>query len=997
MSPLVRLRLLTAGLLVTTGIVGGKIASAADISPPEQHQPVPDPIDHGGLPGDRILVEICEDGLPEQEAWPTSAPEASERYTADAFGFYRVPHAYVDTGVRADRANPFLFRAIARIDLPAGRHRLLLRGRGASRLFIDGMLLLHTPFRPAVTNGHTRISEDYLDLAPDCRFAPPGNREAWTTFTSPGGSHLVVLETIVGGRKGKALLRPELGETVVAIAPEGSESFRVLAPRRDVPYNDPGWRSYTEIEEVAISRLEAERRAAARSRHAGAWDLRRERARQWLAATSEPEVPPLLAGYPARNAIDHFLAAALAETADRTVAKGTIDFPRQIRPILEAKCFACHQGRKVRGKLRLDIREAALAGGASGEPAIVPGRPDESLLIARATSRDELEMMPPKTKGESLSDREVQLLTRWIEEGASWVSTHTRELTPPADDLAFLRRVTLDTVGVIPTEEEVEEFLAERGPDKRARVIDRLLADPRWADHWVGYWLDVLAENPNIINPTLNNTGPFRWWIYESLRDDKPMDLFVTELLRMRGSERFGGPAGFAVASQNDVPMAEKGAIVAAAFLGVQMKCARCHDAPAHESTQKDLFQLAAMLAERPITVPKSSSVPRDKLHAGGRKPLIKVTLEPGTEVQPAWSLPEFIAPELAAPLVPDDASPRDRLAALITAPENERFAQVIANRAWERLIGRGLVDPPDDWEKGTPSHPELLRYLGRELVRGGYDLTHLVGLILNSHAYQRAAAPDLTEPDPLFAAPARRRMTAEQLVDSLFQAAGKALETEEINLDVDGTRDIKNSISLGKPRRAWQFASTSNERDRPGLSLPGVQAVVDVLEAFGWRPSRQDPLTVRETSMNLLQPAILANGTVGVWLTRPSDDHGITSLALVDQPVEALVERLFLRVLTRRLCPAEEAAIAEYLREGYADRAIDPGLDKPTGAKRRPSRYVSWPNHLTEVANTIKLQRETEARRGNPPTDRIAPSWRRRLEDVLWALLNDPEFMFVP
>ncbi len=100
----------------------------------------------------------------------------------------------------------------------------------------------------------------------------------------------------------------------------------------------------------------------------------------------------------------------------------------------------------------------------------------------------------------------------------------------------------------------------------------------------MGYWQDVLAENPNIINPTLNNTGPFRWWLYESLRDNKPMDLFVTELLRMRGSERFGGPAGFGVASQNDVPMAMKGTVVAAAFLGVEMKCARCHDAPAHQS-----------------------------------------------------------------------------------------------------------------------------------------------------------------------------------------------------------------------------------------------------------------------------------------------------------------------------------------------------------------------------------------------------------------------------
>src|SRR5205823_9163549 len=133
------------------------------------------------------------------------------------------------------------------------------------------------------------------------------------------------------------------------------------------------------------------------------------------------------------------------------------------------------------------------------------------------------------------------------------------------------------------------------------------------------------------LNPTLNNTGPFRWWIYESLLDNKPLDLFVTELLRMKGSVRFGGPAGFGVASQNDAPMAAKGAIVAAAFQGVEMKCARCHDAPSHKSKQEDLFAVAAMLGTKPLTVPATSSVPLDKIHAGGRKPLIQVTLKPGS------------------------------------------------------------------------------------------------------------------------------------------------------------------------------------------------------------------------------------------------------------------------------------------------------------------------------------------------------------------------------
>jgi hypothetical protein len=175
----------------------------------------------------------------------------------------------------------------------------------------------------------------------------------------------------------------------------------------------------------------------------------------------------------------------------------------------------------------------------------------------------------------------------------------------------------------------------------------------------MGYWLDVLAENPNLINPTLNNTGPFRWWIHESLLDNKPLDLFVTELVRLEGSERFGGPAGFGVASQNDVPMAAKGIILSSAFLGVEMKCARCHDAPTHTSKQKDLFELAAMLATKPIKLPATSSVAMDHLRVGGREPLIEVTLAPGTTVAPAWPFAEFCDETTAAALAEHPTDPR--------------------------------------------------------------------------------------------------------------------------------------------------------------------------------------------------------------------------------------------------------------------------------------------------------------------------------------------------
>jgi hypothetical protein len=473
------------------------------------------------------------------------------------------------------------------------------------------------------------------------------------------------------------------------------------------------------------------------------------------------------------------------------------------------------------------------------------------------------------------------------------------------------------------------------------------------------------------------------------------MDLFVTELLRMQGSERFGGPAGFGTASGNDVPMAAKGTIVSTAFLGVEMKCARCHDAPAHQSSQQDLFELAALLETKSIDVPTTSSVPMDKLHEGGRKSLIQVTLQPGSKVEPKWPFSDFVDEALADTLAESPKDSRDRLAALITAPQNQRFSQVIANRVWQQLMGRGIVEPVEDWERGKPTHPELLSWLGREFVRGGYSLKNLARLILNSHAYQRATDSALTAPNPLFAAPAPRRLGAEQILDSLFAATGKPMNTEEVSLDIDGRRDFKNSISLGHPTRAWMLASTSNERDRPSLSLPRIQAVCDVLEAFGWRGARQDPVSTRSTDPNALQPAILSNGTVGIWLTRLSDDHGITQLALQDLPLDQFIDTLFLRLLTRLPTAEEKAVYLAQLKPGYTTRKTTPPDAKPT--PRYPLKYVSWSNHLDTEANTLRQQQEVAARKGDPATNHLTPDWRTRLEDSLWALLNAPEWVFAP
>ena len=958
--------------------------------------PAPPPVVQKDVPAGRVLVQLAEEGMPDANAWPSEPPKVAESYTEDVFGFLDVPQKYVDTGVRGERHVPFLLRAAATVTFPKGKHRLLLRARGATNLYLDGKSVLNTPFPPKDSDGHHLVADQkgYLDLGPDFRFVPPGNRESWCEIEGTGKPQFVVLETLVGSWVGKAVRRAELGETVVAWSPEGSERWKLLTPgKREVPYNDAGWNAYEAERTQHYATVNAEKRAAMRQHYEGYWNKRRDAAKQWLGQTQEITVPELPKGFPQKNAIDHFIAAKIATVSDQAVHKGSVDFFRDIQPLIEAKCIECHRGAKAKGELRLDALADALKGGESDGAALVPGKPKESALLTRILSHDEDDMMPPK--GDRLTKEQVAMLTKWIEEGGSWpeIKADHLTLTPLADDLTFLRRVTLDTVGVVPTLEEIAAF--QKNPD-RAAVIDKLLADSRWADHWMGYWQDVLAENPNILNPTLNNTGPFRWWIYESLQDNKPMDLFVTELLRQKGSERLGGPAGFGTASQNDVPMAAKGTIVSAAFLGVEMKCARCHDSPTNKSMQEDLFQLAAMLGAKEIELPLTSSVNMDRFKTLTRKPLITVSLKPGTKVQGKWPFAEF-CDETGGALAENPTDSRDTLAAMITAPQNERFAQVISNRLWARLMGRGIVEPVDDWEKGKPTHPELLKWLGREFVRSGYDMKALARLILTSHAYQRATDPVLKETSPLYTSPAPRRLYAEQIVDSLFSATGKPFRTEEVCLDIDNTRDLKNAIHLGKPHRSWMLTSTSNERDRPSLALPRIQSVTDVLGAFGWRGARQDPLSKRDADPNVLQPAILSNGTVGVWLTRLSDDHGVTQLALEEQKVDQLVEKLFLKLLTRLPSVEERDLYTKHLSAGFAKRVQAPGAIKTQPTTRTREKYVSWSNHLDGEATIVRQQQEAAARAGDPPTDKLDAEWRQRLEDILWAMLNAPEWAFSP
>ena len=459
----------------------------------------------------------------------------------------------------------------------------------------------------------------------------------------------------------------------------------------------------------------------------------------------------------------------------------------------------------------------------------------------------------------------------------------------------------------------------------------------------------------------------------------------------MEGSANYGGPAGFAVASQNDLPMAAKAQIVSSAFLANEMKCARCHDAPSHPFEQRELFSIAAMLDRAPLTVPGSS------LTQGlSKNSHVVVTLKAGQIIEPHW--PHASAGEPLDGILRRKNDSREMLAAILTDPREDRFAQVMANRLWRQFLGFGIVDPVDDWSAALASHPELLKWLAHELITHDYDAKHIARLILNSHTYQRVPQPSamrqVKSSDRLFESTARRRMTAEQLVDSLFFVTGQAMPAEQLTFDPEDRQAPKDHNNFGIPRRAWEFAPLSNERDRPALAKPRAQVVMDVLAAFGWRESRPDPRSTRDHDANVLQPATLANGTISNRLARLSDEHSFTALAMEEQPLPQLVERIFLRAMSRLPSAEEAAKFTALLEPAFATRRTGAA---PALAKPGITKAVSWANHLNADATTTVLAIEREVKAGPVPSAQLTSDWRDRLEDALWALLLSPEFTYIP
>lgn len=346
------------------------------------------------------------------------------------------------------------------------------------------------------------------------------------------------------------------------------------------------------------------------------------------------------------------------------------------------------------------------------------------------------------------------------------------ESAPAADDAEFVRRAHLDFIGRIPRVAEVRAFLADPAPDKRARLIDRLLADPRFARHWAQVWrAELLPEATSNRELRVFQAG-FEAWLRERIAAGTPYDVLVRELLTLplpsdsaqaapvlRNPESPNPLAFYAVKEAKPENLA---AAVTRTFLGIRLECAQCHDHPTAAWKQDQFWRQAAFFGG---------------LRREGNNAFASLcddaTCWQITPPQQTTVQAEFL--DGARPDVAAGASPRAALAAWVTAPDNPHFARTAANRLWGYFFARGLIHPVDDVrDDNPPSDPELLDDLTQALVAADFDLAHLMRAIGRTQAYQRTSVFVEGQPEP--ALPARmaiKALSGEQFFESLALATG--------------------------------------------------------------------------------------------------------------------------------------------------------------------------------------------------------------------------------
>jgi hypothetical protein len=608
-----------------------------------------------------------------------------------------------------------------------------------------------------------------------------------------------------------------------------------------------------------------------------------------------------------------YLLTFLAFTARGFAA---VDFAHEVVPILTKHCVECHGGDESKGGLSMNTRALLL-----DADVLKLGDPKASLMIEVLTEEDpDYRMPPPEKKKAALNAAEIAVLERWIAEDVPWVEGFTFaedryepplkpravklpsgpadanpidlivakhfkdngiDFPKPADDATFLRRVSEDLIGLPPSMAAVAS-ISKGTPLDRKRVVDAYLADDRgYAAHWMTYWNDLLRNDYSGTGFITGGRKQITEWLYPALLKNKPFDEFVRELVAP-GKESRGFIEG--IQWRGEVNASQTTQIqfsqnVSQVFLGINMKCASCHDSFIDRWTLKEAYGLAAIYSETPLELTRCD------------KPT-------GEMAVAAWLFPEL--GEI------DATKPRDerlkQLAGLITHPENGRTQRTIANRLWSQMMGRGIVHPVDAMNT-EPWSEELLDFLANHLVASDYDMKAVLRLIATSRIYQ--AQTDVKEDESseyVFHGPVRKRMTAEQFLDSIRSVTG--VWPEPKGDAFAGGAAVLKANGLKK----WD--------GEPVRTSIGKR---DSLQAALGRPNREQVVSSRPDTLTTLEAINLANGPELAGLM----SAGAQKLANAGSPKE-LAERVFRASLSRSPTTLETKVALEILGEKPGKEQIE-------------------------------------------------------------------------
>jgi hypothetical protein len=510
--------------------------------------------------------------------------------------------------------------------------------------------------------------------------------------------------------------------------------------------------------------------------------------------------------------------------------------------------------------------------------------------------------------------------------------------SPICSDAEYLRRASLDTIGLLPTVAEARAFLADRRPDKRVRLADQLLMRPEFVDYWSAKWSDLLLVSAARLRPSAVQT--FSKWIRKRVAENEPWDRLVREIVTSRGSTLENGAANFYAMHEDPQEMAET---VSMAFLGMSIQCAHCHDHPLEKWTNDDYYGMANLFA-------------RVRGKDGNDSRIIFVA-DSGELIQPRTGRPQPPRPlDAAAVSFDSTADRRDTLADWLTNPKNPYFSRSIVNRVWANFMGRGLVEAVDDMRlTNPPSNGPLLTVLADDLSKGGYDLKTLMRTILTSATYQRASATLAgNEGDERFYSRFYpRRLKAEVLLDALSQVTGTPTTFKG---HPSGTR---------------------------ALELADSEADSYFLGVFG-RPERLITCECeRSNEPSMSQVLHLTNGDTLNSKIEASSNRIAHLLAADDREV---VEDLYLAALSRFPTPAERQKLSAALSQ------VEDSDRQPALSELR--QKIAAAQAVKDAAARRKMLEAVEARIREIPTETVRLR-RKAIEDLYWSVLSSNEFLF--